>query len=112
MDTFPVLAASPSYPVTEQIESNAVKSKSVYGYVSGRKRYTAARIMFGIEYSSLSDADKGLLSDFIAIVNIALEFEWTHPITSATYIVRFVKIPKLQCFGYQLWKTSFDLLTV
>jgi hypothetical protein len=112
MDTFPLLSKGPSYPVGEQIETNAIKSSFEYGHVRGRKRYTTSRITFWVEYRSLSDADKSTLIDFIELVNTALEFEWTHPIAAVTYICRFKKVPKLQCVAYQLWNTSLELLTV
>jgi hypothetical protein len=106
---FPTLSVNPNYPIEESIESSSIKSKFEAGYVLTRARFTRQRNIFKLSYSLLSNADKILLKAHMDTVLDISTFDWTHPVSSVTYSVRYQSIPQFQYMQYQRWSVSFIL---
>lgn len=60
------------------------------GYVETRPRFTRARRSWGLNYPSLPDDDVTTLRawELTTLRNGADAFDWTHPLSAATYTVR------------------------
>jgi len=94
MAVFPVLSCPCSLPLDPDgdIEDIVLRSPQESGYEQTRPRATRARRNFGVNYSSLPNADVAALRTFeiTTLRNGADSFSWTHPITATVYIVRLV----------------------
>jgi len=108
---FPLLSTLPEYPLTEQKEKVGITTRSEYGYIHGRKRFTMSRMTYGVSYPLLSGYDKSLLEAHVEEADIAETFYWEHPWTRVTYIARYNDIPKFELVIGNYWKTSFEVTT-
>lgn len=106
---FPTLSVNPNFPIKEGKMPSSIKSKTEGGYVLARSRFERERHFFVIAYSLLSNADKVLLKAHIDSVKDITPFDWTHPVTSTTYTVRYQNVPELDYAQYQRWNTNFVL---
>ena len=106
---YPTLSVNPNFPIDEGVEPSSIKSKFEAGYVLARARFTRERNNFKLAYTLLSNADKVLLKDHMDTVKDITPFNWTHPITSTVYSVRYQSIPQFQYAQYQRWNVSFIL---
>lgn len=107
--SFPTLSVNPNFPIEEGIEPSSIKSTFEAGYVLARAKFTRERNNFKLSYSLLSNADKVLLKDHMDSVLDITPFNWTHPITSVTYSVRYQTIPAFQYVQYNRWSIGFIL---
>ncbi|MCK4522084.1 MAG: hypothetical protein KAU20_05905 [Nanoarchaeota archaeon] len=88
---FPALTAICLAPLDESTKLKTLKSPAEDGYVISRAAWTKARKTFTIKYNDMSTTDYNtLLSFFTVNAKGGTEiFNWTHPITSVIYEVRF-----------------------
>ena len=111
MSDFPNLSIPPDFPVEEVPEKTGLVSNSEYGYVHGRKKYTLQRKRFRIKYSALPNSDKALLESHFEEVDIAVAFNWTHPLSQETIQVRYVDAPEFKWVAPDCWEVHFELLS-
>lgn len=110
MPTYPTLTINPSEPMGVKPEDSTIKSDFEAGYMQTRSRFTRKRKTFNIVYDLISDADKNTLEAFVETVKEgSLSFDWTEPLTSTVYVVRFQIAPEYETVIYGYWKTSFVL---
>ena len=114
---YPTLTKNPSPPIKESTEDPVIKSDFEAGYVHTRLRYTRQRHQFDIIYENISNADKVTLDTFCDTVHGSVtSFNWVHPITNVTYVVRFDKRPQFESGQYDgtgyVWNTEFTLVEV
>jgi phage-related protein len=105
------LSKPPSYDLAHENEDSVLKSDFEGGYVHTRPRFTRLRKKFpGVNYRAMPDADQVTLDTFesVTVRGGADSFNWTHPKSSVTYVVRFAKPIKyiITEFG---WDFEFDL---
>lgn len=60
------------------------------GAVQSRARATSAKMKFKIGWEGLTETELQTLYTFFE-VNVGGTFNWTHPITSTVYVVRFTQ---------------------
>jgi len=85
------------------------------GSVSTRAKFTSVKKKWDIVYRFLSAADKATLATFQATVNYgAGSFNWTNPIDSVAYVVRFGGLIefKVEPENGSLWRVSFTLVEI
>jgi hypothetical protein len=84
---FPSTLPAPRATMTGSVYLPQVRDESDAGYVSSRKRFTKSREkLTGFGWDYLSDADFATLLEFF-LANQGGTFTWTHPITSASYVL-------------------------
>ena len=88
MATFPNIE-KPS-GMTERTVKGQYKTEFEAGYVQSRAKWTRSRKIFALSWTAMEDADKVLLEVFFDN-NLGATFNWTHPVSSTTYTVRFVE---------------------
>ena len=95
MANFPTLTINPEVPLNENQEDPTIRSKFEGGYELTRPRFTRIRKAWTIKYRLLPAADKVLLDTFFnaTVLGGADAFNWTNPITSVVYVVRFTEPP-------------------
>lgn len=114
---FPTLTVPPSLisPNGVVVVDPTLKSQSEAGYEVTRAKFTRLRRKWGIHYDLLNDADMALLCAHEAAMGVgSLSFTWTHPISAASYTVRFagpISGPDVSKGGINL-KVSFELVQV
>ena len=108
---FPTLSVAPTYPWSVTIEDTGIVSTAEFGYVHGRRRFTATREKHSLRYEFMTAADKVLLEAHIKSVGKFLSFTWTDP-SSVAHTVRYVEIPVLTQDYYDQWSTDFELMDV
>ncbi len=97
MSNFPTLSVKPD---AEGFDESAaidptLRSETESGKVLTRKRFTSAPQKWTIIYRLLSNADKILISNFEKSVGYgAGSFTWIHPVSEASYTVRFGSLVK------------------
>lgn len=106
---YPTLSVNPNFPIDESVEQSSIKSRFEAGYVLTRARFTRERKKFGIAYTLLSNADYTLLKAHVDSVLDITPFDWTHPVSSVTYSMRYQSVPQFQYIFYQRWNVSFVL---
>ncbi len=111
---FPVLTTLPAYPLSEQREKVGLTTRSEYGYVHGRRRYTMPRMTFGLSYPLLDGANKALLETHVDEADIAETFYWQHPWTLVWYLCRYAEMPTFELVhgGGGYWQTQITLASV
>jgi len=88
MANFPSLP-TPSWQFFEQKPARAqLLSPFEYGKSQSRPKHTSTRWIFTIGWQALGQTDYATLTTFYSTY-IGSEFNWTHPITSTVYAVRF-----------------------
>jgi len=102
---FPTLSIEPTVTLSEKPATEAadLKNKTDAGYVISRQRFTRVPITYVCQYGPMTTADHDLLVTHIALVGATGNFDWTHPLTSATHDVRYVKRPALTYRGIHWW---------
>lgn len=108
---FPALSVLPAYPLTEKREAAGLTTKSEYGYVHGRRRFTMSRMTFGLSYPLLPEADKALLASHADSADISETFNWEHPWTRVWYLCRYAEMPVVELIhgGGGWWRASISL---
>ncbi len=113
MADFPTLSRNPSYPFNEEYEDNTIRSPFEAGYEQTRPRYTRMRKTFTLKYEFLMNSDKTTLENFYyQMKGGAGSFNWTHPITNDTYIVRFAEPLKFENPLLNYWNVEIKLRQV
>ena len=84
----------PNFPLDENLQDPGIRSPMENGSVVSRARYTRIRRIFNLRWSSLPNADKETLFNFYEndIRGSSLTFNWTHPETLKTYVVRMTSL--------------------
>jgi phage-related protein len=118
MSSFPSLTYAPSYPIKEEREDSAIKSKTEGGYEISRQRFTRVRRKWYLGYQMLPETDIATLRTFVDVTvkGGADYFTWTNPMDSNTYTVRFEKPPtfsaKAKSGGITQYQVDFVLQEV
>ena len=75
----------------KSIRSTIVSEASEAGYVVTRPRYTRSLKSFKVSYENVAVAVYNIIDDFFNddAIGMAVQFNWVHPVTSTTYVVRF-----------------------
>ena len=111
MANFPTLSKPPSYDLSHENEDAVLKSDFEGGYVHTRAKFTRLRKKFpGVLYRDMTDTDQSTLDTFetTTVHGGADSFNWTHPKSSVTYVVRFAKPIKYTITEFG-WNFEFDL---
>jgi len=109
---FPNLSMPPGYPLSEQRETTGLTTKSEYGYVHGRRRFTTARTIFRLSYPRLDGYDQALLAAHVDEADIAETFYWRHPWTGVWHLVRYAEIPAFELVDLTAWAAGITLQSV
>lgn len=110
MANYPTLSTAPSYPIVEQRSDPTIKSEFDSGYMQTRPRYTRKKMVFNVNYDDIPNSDKGTLETFVDTVRGGADyFNWTHPLTSTVYSVRFKETPQFELKLLNRWAVSFVL---
>lgn len=92
MSNFLLLSRGPSLPLEPDgvIEDVVIRTPTEAGYIHTRPRYTRARLMWGVNYSVLSEADVAIIKNWeiVTIRNGSDSFSWDHPVSLTVYTVR------------------------
>jgi len=102
----------PDVPLVEYNQDDAIRSKTVDGYLVARARYTKPTKVFEVNYSYLSSTDKNTIQDLEDLVHVYTSFTWYHPISSTSYTVYFDEPIKYANVKGNLWNVSFKLIGV
>ena len=89
---FPTLSINPNIPFESFSERKTLKSPAEDGVVITRSLWTKTKKSWHIEYRFLPLTDYNTLLSFFEnnAKGGAINFNWTHPITSTVYEVRFL----------------------
>ena len=89
---FPTLSRKPTIYIEEKSQLKTLRSPTEYGYVVTRPMWTRPKRVFHVRYDILSLNDWNTLKDFFetSTKGGSESFNWVHPITNATYVVRFL----------------------
>lgn len=103
MSNFLGLSKGPSLPLDPDgvMEDVVIRTPTEAGYVQTRPRFTRSRLMWGLVYNVLPDADIAILKNWenVTIRNGSDVFTWQHPASLVTYDVHLtgpVKYAKTQ----------------
>lgn len=88
---YPTLTAVPNRDFGDNTNKVTIKSESQAGWVTTRARNTRSKEKFNVKYTDMSETDHATLKAFFeddacGAVEI---FNWTHPVSSTVYEVRF-----------------------
>lgn len=88
---FPTLSVNPSVALGQDSRIKTLKSPTEDGYVITRSAWTRAKKVFSVKYNALSVTDYNTLLSFFEdnAKGAAEVFNWTHPVSSTVYEVRF-----------------------
>jgi hypothetical protein len=93
MADFPTLTAKPVEPLGKTFKDNTLVSESEAGYI--RTRQINSRLPFSraVQYNRMSQTDYTTLQTFFTdtVKGSSGEFNWIEPVTTTSYVVRFVK---------------------
>lgn len=97
------------------VEDVAIKTEMEGGYVVARARHTRTpRKTFNTGYKSISDTDRtALLNFYDSVAGGTLIFDWTDPVDSVTWQVRFDGEMSFKYTGMgatKLWDVNFKLV--
>lgn len=98
-----------------ELEDSSMKTEMEGGYVVTRSKHTrAARRTFTSGFTFLNTADKALLDTFYGstVKGGAVIFDWTDPVTTTVYQVRFLEPMSFKYVGKgtnKLWNVTFKL---
>ena len=118
MPAFPFTTPKPDAEnFTEKLPVDPLlKSEFENGSVLTRARFTNVPNSWSLNYRFLSNTDKESLETFfMTTVGLgALNFTWTHPISTTVYTVRFAEPInyKAESDGQNNWNVSFTLIEV
>jgi hypothetical protein len=101
MANFPTLPVPSRQFFSQKPVKAQVKTKMEDGTVQSRPQHTRMRWTFTIGWDVLSETDYATLHAFFNTY-IGSTFNWTHPITSVTHVVRFVndELPEAKHGGH------------
>jgi hypothetical protein len=109
---YPTLSIKPASPMPQDSQKKTLRSPPEAGYVITRGLWTRAKKTWHIDYPAMPVADYNtLLAFFEGSAGGGAEiFNWTHPITSTIYEVRFLedKLPA-EYLTFNLVSCSFNL---
>ncbi|WP_308536882.1 hypothetical protein [uncultured Megasphaera sp.] len=83
----------PSYGTTEDVEDTSIRSTFEDGTIQARRKYTKSRKTWVLKWDNMPYSEYVTLMDFLqnTVYFSAKPFEWTSPIDSKTYVVRFAE---------------------
>ncbi|MCE5306376.1 MAG: hypothetical protein LLG20_01925 [Acidobacteriales bacterium] len=87
MNSWPSIA-KPDFPLEEERSFPVIRSEFDNGAVQTRLRFSKKRLIATLRWEAMTETDYGTLETFFD-ANQGLTFTWTHPVTSASYTVRF-----------------------
>lgn len=104
----------PDFPLTETPEEAVLRSSAEDGSVQTRPKFTRIRFTFEVTWNHMPEEMKQILEDFYrnTTKNGALSFNWTHPTSNKSYIVRFTKPPTFRAILLHYWTISISLQEV
>jgi hypothetical protein len=117
MPTFPTLSTNPSVEGwgEEAAFDPAIRNKVEAGYVASRPKFTRIPKKWGGVYKSIPNADKNLIEtfEFTEVYCGSTNFNWTNPLNSTVYDVRFLGTIKYDLAveteeGYR-WDVTFTV---
>ena len=78
--------------INEVSRTDTLRTRFEAGYVQTRARFTRIPKRFELNWSRMSISDFGTLRTFYedTVIGGAESFNWTHPISSTVYVVRFI----------------------
>ena len=79
---------NPSYPFDEDTTLSQIKSQFEDGKVQSRVKWTSSRDRFALKWTQMAEAELQSFNEHFQ-ANVGATFSWTHPITSASYTVRY-----------------------
>lgn len=97
MTDYPTLAENPDVQGFKEgpAVDPTIRSETEAGYRITRKRFTRVPKKWDFKYTQMSNADKEALATFEESVGYGSGiFNWTHPVSSTQYIVRFAELVK------------------
>jgi len=115
MADFPTLSRGVSLSnFKEELAYNpAIQSQAEDGTIISRGRFTGRKKEWEIEYTLLTEADKGLLDTLQAERNVSGNtFTWDHPKTDVEYSVR-LKDPiefRIEPSNHEKWSARFIII--
>lgn len=80
--------AKPDFPLGDDRQYPVVRTEFETGAVQTRLRFSKQRIVCTLNWNAMSETDYQTLETFFD-ANQGLTITWTHPVTSASYTVRF-----------------------
>lgn len=93
MADWPTLSSGIATPYSKiPVEGNDLSSKSEGGYKARRLKYSKERFQYSFSLRGMSDTDKDLLEDFVALKGTSTSFTWDNE-ASQTQTVCFAKRP-------------------
>ena len=97
MADFPTLSEGVlGYPLSEGSLGVAdLRTPTDAGYIITRRRFTKDPKKWTVAYKGLTDSDYTTMSNFISTYGTTGKFNWTHPVSGDTKVVRFAKRPQL-----------------
>lgn len=111
---FPDTLPAPNYPLGEELEDSTLRSTFEDGTVQTRQKFTRIRTTYTVEWTNLPDTDKSVLQTFYKndVKGGALAFNWVHPQSGETKLVRFTEPPKFSLTMIKYWQVSISLQEV
>jgi phage-related protein len=88
MAVFPTLSKGPTQKYTETYMKPSVRTPFDGNYEQTRPKFTRAVNTFTVNFKFIDATDKSTLKTFFA-ANNGESFDWTNPLDSVTYLVRF-----------------------
>ena len=114
MPTFPTLSREPSVMGFEEgmAFDPTFRVQFESGYVLTRPKYTRIQRKWKVSYLAITTANKNLVEEFErdTVYGNSITFDWTHPINSTVYSVRFKGLVKYKMHGIRgRWDIEFEL---
>lgn len=112
MANFPTLSQNPAINWGEKKAFDpTIRSKAEGGYVQTRSRFTRLPKKWEIKYKSISTADKDLIEAHEDTQRVGADkFNWTNPLNSTVYEVRYLEPIDYKIAGAQgYWDVEFIL---
>lgn len=112
MANFPTLTASPTIDWQEgKAFDPAIRSKTEGGYVQTRPRFTRLPKKWEIKYKAITTTDKDLIETHENTQKAGADkFNWTNPLNSIVYEVRYLEPIKYKiAIAQGYWDVDFIL---
>jgi len=109
---YPTLSINPEYPYVITYEDSTIRSDFEGGYEITRNRYTRFRRVINVNYKYMSSTDFTTLNNFYNSVRCTASFNFTCPVTSTVYNVRFAEPINAEYVSYGYYNVSFKLKEV
>lgn len=111
---FPSNIGNPAYPLGEQPENAVLSSKMEDGTVKTRPKFTRNRATYTLQWPATTNEVRQAFDTFYktTLKNGALSFNWTHPSTNESLVVRFTEPPTYSNVYTGYWTISAKLQEV